>query len=278
MPTMIGGIMSKGILASKTICIATLAICAALLNACASGGNVSGSGFNPTTPKNALDTTAVQSANIKRVVIADVNLGSPSRKYLQKRETTVDAIIADALERKGWEVVSTREFTQRWRNAVSMHGDPVDPTTGRVNSRTFSRIVNTIKDQMMEPSNIDALIFTDLLEKDVYFSQGVNRVARWDGVTRKPPTQGGGNGVSVNFNWSVPVAATTIRISIFNRNLERMFVGEGGIALNEAVDTRSGTGFVRRREILGNETHIREGVALALHPLFPMKNWPGEPD
>jgi hypothetical protein len=270
--------MSKGILASKTLCIATLAICAALLNACASGGNVSGSGFNPTTPKNALDTTAVQSANIKRVVIADVNLGSPSRKYLQKRETTVDAIIADALERKGWEVVSTREFTQRWRNAVSMHGDPVDPTTGRVNSRTFSRIVNTIKDQMMESSNIDALIFTDLLEKDVYFSQGVNRVARWDGVTRKPPTQGGGNGVSVNFNWSVPVAATTIRISIFNRNLERMFVGEGGIALNEAVDTRSGTGFVRRREILGNETHIREGVAVALHPLFPMKNWPGEPD
>jgi hypothetical protein len=57
-----------------------------------------------------------------------------------------------------------------------------------------------------------------------------------------------------------------------------MFVGEGGIALNEAVDTRSGTGFVRRREILGNETHIREGVALALHPLMPMKNWPGDPD
>ena len=93
-----------------------------------------------------------------------------------------------------------------------MHGDPVDTTTGRVNSRTFSRIVNTIKDQMMESSNIDALIFTDLLEKDVYFSQGVNRVARWDGVTRKPTTQGGGNGVSVNFNLSVPVAATTIRI------------------------------------------------------------------
>ncbi len=74
------------------------------------------------------------------------------------------------------------------------------------------------------------------------------------------------------------MAATTVRISIFNSDLERMFVGEGGIALNEAVDTRSGTGFVRRREILGNETHIREGVALALHPLMPMKNWPGDPD
>ncbi|EHQ57611.1 hypothetical protein OMB55_00013470 [gamma proteobacterium HIMB55] len=270
--------MSNGRLAKKALRVATLAICVSLLNACASGGNVSGSGFNPTTPKNAIDTDAIQAANIKRVVIADVNLGSPSRKYLQKREGDVDAIIAEAFERNGWEVVSPREFTQRWRNAVSMHGDPVDPTTGRVNSRTFSRIINTIKDQMMESSSIDALVFTDLLEKDVYFATGVNRVARWDGVTRKPPTQGGGQGVSVNFNWSVPVAATTVRISIFNSDLERMFVGEGGIALNEAVDTRSGTGFVRRREILGNETHIREGVALALHPLMPMKNWPGDPD
>lgn len=270
--------MSHGRSARNALHVATLAICAALLNACASGGSVSGSGYNPTTPKNAIDANAIQIADIKRVVIADVNLGSPSRKYLRKRESAVDAIIAEALERNGWEVVSPREFTQRWRNAVSMHGDPVDPTTGRVNSRTFSRIVNTVKDQMMASSNIDALVFTDLLEKDVYFVQGVNRIARWDGVTRKPPTQGGGTGVSVNFNWSVPVAATTIRISVFNRDLERMFVGEGGIALNEAVDTRSGTGFVRRREILGNETHIREGVALALHPLFPMKNWPGDPD
>lgn len=278
MPTMTGGIMSHGRSARNTLHVATLAICMALLNACASGGSVSGSGYNPTTPKNAIDANAIQIADIKRVVIADVNLGSPSRKYLRKRESAVDAIIAEALERNGWEVVSPREFTQRWRNAVSMHGDPVDPTTGRVNSRTFSRIVNTVKDQMMASSNIDALVFTDLLEKDVYFVQGVNRIARWDGVTRKPPTQGGGTGVSVNFNWSVPVAATTIRISVFNRDLERMFVGEGGIALNEAVDTRSGTGFVRRREILGNETHIREGVALALHPLFPMKNWPGDPD
>lgn len=264
--------------AGKTLRAVTVALSVVLLNACASGGSVSGGGFNPTTPKNAIDNDAIQAANIKRVVIADVNLGSPSRRYLQKREGDVDAIIAEAFERNGWEVVSPREFTQRWRNAVSMHGDPVDPTTGRVNSRTFSRIVNTIKDQMMGPSNIDALVFTDLLEKDVYFAQGVNRVARWDGVTRKPPTQGGGQGVSVNFNWGAPVAATTIRISIFNDSLERMFVGEGGIALNEAVDTRSGAGFVRRREILGNETHIREGVALALHPLIPMKNWPGDPD
>jgi hypothetical protein len=53
-----------------------------------------------------------------------------------------------------------------------MFGNPVDPTTGRVNSRTFSRIVQTVRDQIMESSNIDALVFTDLLEKDVYFRAG----------------------------------------------------------------------------------------------------------
>ena len=89
---------------------------------------------------------------------------------------------------------------------------------------------------------------------------------------------GAGDGVSVNFNWGAPVAATTIRISVFNTDLKLLFSGEGGMALNEAVDVRSGSGFVRRREILGNEDHIREGIALALHPLVPMANWPGNPD
>ncbi len=270
--------MSNKTMAGKALQVGTLAICFTLLNACASGGSIGGSGYNPTTPRNTIDAEAIERADIKRVIIADVNLGSPSRKYLQKKEAEVDALLSEALERHGWEVASSREFTLRWKKAVSMYGNPVDPTTGRVNGRTFSRIVNTIRDQMMESSDIDALIFTDLLEKDVYFAQGVNRVARWDGVSRKPPTQGAGNGVSVNFNWGAPVAATTLRVAVFDSDLTRIFVGEGGVALNEAVDTRSGAGFVRRREILGNETHIREGIALALHPLIPMQNWPGDPD
>ena len=84
--------------------------------------------------------------------------------------------------------------------------------------------------------------------------------------------------MSANFNWGVPGAATTIRISVFNTDLTLLFSGEGGIALNEAVDVRSGSGFVRRRELLGNEDHVREGIALALHPLVTMAKWPGNPD
>ena len=158
-----------------------------------------------------------------------------------------------------------------------MFGNPVDPTT-----------VESMAEHFPESSRQYVIRSGKLqyrcagihgpLEKDVYFAQGVNRVARWDGVNRKPPTQGAGDGVSVNFNWGAPVAATTIRISVFNTDLKLLFSGEGGMALNEAVDVRSGSGFVRRREILGNEDHVREGIALALHPLVPMAKWPGNPD
>jgi hypothetical protein len=47
--------------------------------------------------------------------------------------------------------------------------------------------------------------------------------------------------------------------------------------VTDAVDTRSGTAFVRRRDVLENENHIDEGLAIALHPAIPMKNWPGNP-
>ena len=68
-----------------------------------------------------------------------------------------------------------------------------------------------------------------------------------------------------------------MRIAWFNTELERIFSGEGGMDVTDAVDTRSGTAFVRRRDVLENENHIDEGIALAFHPIITMKNWPGNP-
>jgi hypothetical protein len=68
-----------------------------------------------------------------------------------------------------------------------------------------------------------------------------------------------------------------MRIAWFNMDLGRVFSGEGGMEVTDAVDTRSGTAFVRRRDVLENENHIDEGLAIALHPAIPMKNWPGNP-
>ena len=97
--------------------VTALLACLALINGCASG-TVSGSGYNPTTVASQIDQAGLDAADVRRVVIADVNLGSPSRKYLQKREKDVDLFVATALRAHGWEVVSSREFSQRWRNAV----------------------------------------------------------------------------------------------------------------------------------------------------------------
>lgn len=236
------------------------------------------SGYNPTTPINEFNEALLSSNPVKTVVIASVNLGPPSRTYLERKESYVDALVSDYLERNGYQVLPQREFSQRWNNAKLMYGNPVDPTTGRVNSRTFSLLMNAVKEQMAEQTNVDGFVFTDLLERDVYFEGSMNRVARWDGVTRKPPVQGPGNSVTSEFNWAEAVAAASLRIVVYNADLEPVFIGSGGLDLTEAVDTRSGSGFIRRRDVLGDENNVNYGIELALHPMIPMSGWPGNPE
>ena len=61
----------------SAVYVTAVLTCLALVNGCASG-TVNGSGYNPTTVTNQIDQEGLDAANIKRVVIADVNLGSPS--------------------------------------------------------------------------------------------------------------------------------------------------------------------------------------------------------
>jgi len=241
------------------------------------GSATVGGGYNPTTPSNVFEPALFEQLDSKIVVIANVNLGAPSRNYLEKRESFVDARVQEYLEDAGFTVRPQREFAQRWNNAVLMYGDPIDPTTGRVNQKSFIQTVQAVRDQLVEQTDIGSIVFTDLIEKDVFYEQGLNRVTRFDGVTRKPAVQGAGSGVTAEFDWSRAVAAASLRVAWFNMNLERVFSGEGGMDVTDAVDTRSGTAFVRRRDVLENENHIDEGIAIAFHPVIPMKNWPGNP-
>ena len=236
-----------------------------------------GGGYNATTPTNVFEQALFDQLDSNAVVIASVNLGGPSRNYLKKREAFVDARVQEYLESAGYDVRPQREFSQRWNNAVLIYGDPIDPTTGRMNQKSFIQIVQAVRDQLVEQTDIDSIIFTDIIEKDVYYETGLNRVTRFDGVTRKPAVQGAGSGVTSEFDWTRAVAAASMRVAWFNMNLERVFSGEGGMEVTDAVDTRSGTAFVRRRDVLENENHIDEGLAIAFHPVIPMKNWPGNP-
>ena len=244
-----------------------------LLTACASTPT-----YNPTTYPFEMDAEKFAAANIKTVVIPHVNLGPPSRNYLEKEAPRIDGFVSTYLKENGYKVIDQREFKQLWNTSVRAFGDPVDPTTGKVNMKTFAQIMTSIRDEMTEKHNLDAFVFTDLVELEVPFSGGLKHLARWDGVTRKPPLQGPGSGVSADFDWNTPAAVASLQVSIFDSNLQRVFFSRGGMDATEAIDTRSSSGrFTRRRSMLENENFIMEGVQLAFHPMIEMKDWPGNP-
>lgn len=252
----------------RTLSLALLALVAA----CSSTPT-----YNPTTFAYEIDQERLAREPIKRVVVTHVNVGSPSRNYLQDHEARVDKMVEAYLEENGIEVVPSRRFEQLWRTALQAYGDVYDPTTGEVNRKTFALALINVRDEMRTANEVDAFVFTDLLEKEAAFSGGLQHIARWDGVSRKPTLQGPGDGVSADFNWNAPVKVASLWISIYDTELQRVFTSIGGLDTTQAIDTRSSSGrFVRRRSLLENESNIREGIELAFHPFIEMEDWPGQ--
>ena len=72
-------------------------------------------------------------------------------------------------------------------------------------------------------------------------------------------------------------AVASLQVSIYNMDLEPVFSSRGGIEATDAIDSRSSSGrYVRRRNILENETYITEGIRLAFHPFIAIEDWPGK--
>jgi hypothetical protein len=233
--------------------------------------------YNPTTFPFQLDQARLDAHPIKTVVIAHVNLGVQSRNYLDKEAPRIDAQVASYLKENGFKVLPQRDFEQHWNTAVRAFGNPVDPTSGKLNRKTFALIMTRVRDEMAKSTKLDAFIFTDLVELEVSFSEGLKHVARWDGVTRTPSLQGPGDGVSTEFDWNILAAVVSLQVSIYDMDLEPVFSSRGGIEATDAIDSRSSTGrYVRRRSILENETNVLEGIRLAFHPFIAMEDWPGK--
>ena len=262
----------------NTLPLLSLRFLLALLPAAFLAGCATGPSYNPTVFAFEMDAERLAANPLRTVVIPHVNLGAPSRNYLAEAAPRVDARLSAYLKDKGYTVLPQRLFRQYWNIAVRAYGDPVDPTTGRVNMKTFSQIMRSIRERFAEDGELQAFVFTDLVELDVPFNNGLKHLGRWDGVSRRPSLQGPGSGVSSDFNWGMTAAVASVQVTVFDMELKRLFVSRGGLDATEAIDTRSSRGrYVRRRTILENETHIDEGVALALHPLIEMKNYPGNP-
>ena len=76
-----------------------------------------------------------------------------------------------------------QRFSQRWSNAVN-YRDPVDPTTGRVNQKSFIQIVQAVHEQLR--GRYWQYRLYRIIEKDVYYEQGLNRVR---GLTALPASR-----------------------------------------------------------------------------------------
>ena len=234
--------------------------------------------YNPTVFAYELNKELMADNEVKTVVIPHINLGTPSRSYLEKEAPRIDGYVTKYLKENGYKVLPQRQFKQHWNTAVRGFGNPVDPTTGKINMKTFSQIMVSVRDQMQKESKLDAFVFTDLLEIQIAFSGGLKHLARWDGVSRKPSLQGPGSGVSADFDWNMQAAAASLQVSIYDMELKRLFISRGGIDATEAIDTRSSSGrYIRRRNMLENENNIKEGIGLAFHPFIASKEWPGNP-
>jgi hypothetical protein len=257
----------------QTFCRLTILLTLSVVAACSSTAT-----YNPTTFPYQVNQELLDATQIKTVVIAHVNLNGVTRKYLEKEAPRIDAKVTTYLRENGFKVLSQREFQQHWNSAERAFGNPVDPTSGKVNMKTFAQIMHSVRDEMAKTSDLDAFIFTDLVELQVSFSGGLKHLARWDGVTRKPALQGPGSAVSADFDWNMQAAVASIQVTIYDTELQALFSGRGGMDATEAIDTRSSADrFIRRRSILENENYVMEGIELAFHPFIVMENWPGNP-
>jgi len=256
---------------SPGLLAALLTLCT-LLVACSSTPT-----YNPTTFPFTIDQPRLDAHPVKTVVIAHVNLGAQSRNYLEKEAPRIDAKVASYLKENGFKVLPQRDFEQHWNTAVRAFGNPVDPTSGKLNRKTFAQIMTRVRDEMAKSTKLDAFIFTDLVELEVSFSEGLKHAARWDGVMRTPSLQGPGDGVSADFDWNMLAAVVSLQVSIYNMDLEPVFSSRGGIEATDAIDSRSTTGrYIRRHNILENESNLLEGIRLAFYPFISMEDWPGK--
>lgn len=257
----------------RLICVSCLAAATLLAAACSTTPS-----YNPTVFPYEIEEALIAKDKIRTVVIANVNLGIPSRNYLEREAPRIDGYVSTYLKEHGYKVLPQRQFSQEWNTAVRAFGNPVDPTTGNVNMKTFVLIMNSVRDRLRETTDLDAFVFTDLVEFKASFNIGLNHLARWDGVTRKPSLQGPGSSVSADFDWNQLVEVASLQVSIYNMDLQRVFVSRGGLEATEAIDSRSSEGrFVRRRNILENKEEVMEGIRLAFYPFIEYKDWPGNP-
>lgn len=255
---------------TRIIRIAVTALAALLLSACSSHD------YNPTTVPYQIDRDALAKKPIKKVIIATANVsGEPTRYFLQKPSTRVDAKVKQYLETHGYEVAPGYQFENAYNQAVRTYGNLYDPTSGRVDPQTWRAVmVATMK--TLQGTDIDAIVFTDVIERDTSHNIGLDHLAQFDGVSRKPGFSSAGASLAEGFDWNRTMKAATLVVTIYNVDLTGVFTGRGGLDTLQVIDAKASPAtYVRRKKPLDNDDNIQEGIQIAFHPFIPMKGYPG---
>lgn len=241
-----------------------------LLAACSSNS------YNPTVFPYQINNDLLQQKPPKKLVIATANVsGEPTRYHLQKASQHIDEMTKKYLEANGYQIAPSYLFENAWNQAVHTYGDLYDPTTGRVDPNTWRAVMVTTAKTLHDTTDIDAIVFTDVIERDAAHDVGMDHLAQWDGVSRKPGTASAGSeGVSTDFNWSQPVKVATLVVTIYSTSLDGLFTSRGGLDTLQVIDTKNTPMYVRRKKILDNDTNIEQGIRLAFHPFIKIKDYP----
>lgn len=224
------------------------------------------------------DPAKLQEKPLKRVIIATPNFnGEPTRYHLQKAATQIDNRVKAYLESNGYQVAPGYLFDNAWNQAIRTYGEFYDPTTGRVDADTWRAVMVTTAQALREEGDIDGIVFTDLVEHDSAHNIGLDHLAQWYGVSRKPGFYSAGQNSVTDMDWNQTVKVASLHIAVFNIDLEAVFASRGGLDTLQVLDNKgSRTRYVRRKRLLDNDRHIQEGIEIAFHPLIPMKNYPGD--
>lgn len=248
-----------------------LLVATVLLAACSSNT------YNPTAFPYLIDTKLLAEKPVKKLVIANVNFsGEPTRYQLRKPAGSVDAKVKAYLQEHGYQIEPSYLFENAWNQAVRTYGDLYDPTTGRVDANTWRAVMVTTANALKETTDIQAIVFTDLIEENATHNVGMDHLAQWAGVSRKPSTaSAGSSGVSADFNWNQPVKVATLVVNIYSIDLKRLFSSRGGLDVLQVIDTKSTPTYVRRKHPLENDSNVEEGIEIAFHPFIKMEDYPG---
>lgn len=242
-----------------------LILTALCLAACAGtpGGDAAGGG---TAYQATYDARLADKTQFGRLVIAPVNFGKPSRNYLAEHEARIDRMVAKRLEAAGYEVLPSQLFETAWKDGVRKWGEPYNPGTGRLNETVFQYVLSETVNALAAEGRVQAIVFTNLEEMQVYFSPSGNHQAHFLGVSRRPSSRGG-EGVPADFDWVQGVDAVGLYVNVFDLKLQRLFNGAGGIEVTEYLNLKPSTPrWTREKNVLDNQSFLEEGLDLALKP------------